>query len=306
MYQYDDATVVASLPVPAASGTAGYFTDGAPGTQQATILRADFMNMLMLELLNVVTAGGQAPSKTIYNQLLTALRSAGVFQTPALFDNSSKAATTAFVQRALGNFSTINALTAATTLDATYVGSCILLQGASQYTTTLFSGVTVPRGSAITVANFSSAPQVVTGSAASTLVVNGGAGITSITIQPGESVTIVASGWANMWYVYGTGDLQYSSSFGYSLATPGWQKLPSGLIIQRGSGTPNASGNLQGTLPIAFPTSQLQALLSTSGESTPALVTSVYSLTTTTYDFRVRTLAGAASTQPLSWIAFGY
>ncbi len=74
MYQYDDPTAIVSLPTPAAPGTAGYFTDGNPGAgQQATILRADYMNMLMMEVLNVVTAGGQAPSKTNYNQLLLAI-----------------------------------------------------------------------------------------------------------------------------------------------------------------------------------------------------------------------------------------
>lgn len=74
MYQYDDPTVLPTLPTPAAPGTAGFFTDGNPGAAlPATILRSDFMNMLMMELLNVVEASGQVPSKTTYNQVLTAL-----------------------------------------------------------------------------------------------------------------------------------------------------------------------------------------------------------------------------------------
>ncbi len=74
MYQYDDATAVASLPVPAAPGIAGYFTDGNPVTAMpATILRSDYMNMVMMELLNIVTAAGIAPSKTTYNQVLLAI-----------------------------------------------------------------------------------------------------------------------------------------------------------------------------------------------------------------------------------------
>ncbi|NVI06345.1 hypothetical protein [Paraburkholderia youngii] len=59
MYQYDDPTVVSTLPTPAAAGTAGYFTDGNPASgAPATIMRSDFMNMIMMELLNVVQAGG--------------------------------------------------------------------------------------------------------------------------------------------------------------------------------------------------------------------------------------------------------
>ncbi len=74
MYQYDDATAIASLPAPAAPGTAGYFTDGNPSAATpATILRSDFMNMVMMELLNIVTAGGVVPSKTTYNQVLAAI-----------------------------------------------------------------------------------------------------------------------------------------------------------------------------------------------------------------------------------------
>lgn len=86
----------------------------------------------------------------------------------------------------------------------------------------------------------------------------------------------------------------------------GYQKLPGGIIIQWGGGIPNASGNLQQTLPIAFPTSQARGTCSTQGESNPALHTSVFSLTTTNIDCRVRDGAGAASTAQIYWIALGY
>jgi len=76
MYQYDDPTVSASLPAPASAGTAGYFTDGDPVQGiPATELRSDFMNMVMMELLNVVDAAGLMPSKTTYNQVLAAIQS---------------------------------------------------------------------------------------------------------------------------------------------------------------------------------------------------------------------------------------
>jgi hypothetical protein len=75
MYQYDDPTCATSLPAPAAPGTPGWFTDGNPSAgEQATILRSDFTNMLMLELLNVVEAAGITPSKTTYNQVLAAIK----------------------------------------------------------------------------------------------------------------------------------------------------------------------------------------------------------------------------------------
>lgn len=81
MYLIDNSTAVSALPTPAALGTAGYFTDGSAGAgEPATILPADFMNMLMLELTNVVTAAGLTPSKTTYNQLLAAIKAIGIGQ----------------------------------------------------------------------------------------------------------------------------------------------------------------------------------------------------------------------------------
>ena len=78
MYQYDDPTCVAALPTPAALGAAGYFSNGNPTTGLgATVLTADYMNMVMLELLNVVKAGGISPSKTAYDQVLSAIKRIG-------------------------------------------------------------------------------------------------------------------------------------------------------------------------------------------------------------------------------------
>ena len=78
MFQTDQATAATVLPTPAAAGTQGYFTNGNPGAGvPATILDADFMNMLMLELANVVTGAGLTLSKTTYNQVLSAIKRIG-------------------------------------------------------------------------------------------------------------------------------------------------------------------------------------------------------------------------------------
>lgn len=78
MFQTDQATAASSLPTPATAGTPGYFTNGNPASGvAATILDADFMNMLMMELANVVTGAGIALSKTTYNQVLLAIKRIG-------------------------------------------------------------------------------------------------------------------------------------------------------------------------------------------------------------------------------------
>ena len=77
MFQIDNDTAVAVLPAPGEAGPAGFFTGGDPDASlPPTDLPADYMNMLMMELINVVNAGGLAPSKVAYNQVVLAIASA--------------------------------------------------------------------------------------------------------------------------------------------------------------------------------------------------------------------------------------
>lgn len=74
MYQIDVPTAVAGLPTPAAEGTAGFFTDGNPATgTPATIVPADFLNMMMQELINVALEGTAPLSKSSYTQVRDAI-----------------------------------------------------------------------------------------------------------------------------------------------------------------------------------------------------------------------------------------
>lgn len=74
MFQIDNSTAVAAIPAPTPAGPPGYFTDGNPATGvSATILPAEFMNMLMMENMNVLSAAGITPAKGQYNQLALAI-----------------------------------------------------------------------------------------------------------------------------------------------------------------------------------------------------------------------------------------
>jgi len=74
MYRIDNGSAAASLPASTAAGTAGYFTDGDPLTSTApTILPAEWLNSIMLENLNVLTAAGITPAKNQFNQLALAI-----------------------------------------------------------------------------------------------------------------------------------------------------------------------------------------------------------------------------------------
>lgn len=74
MFRIDDTTAAASLPTPVTAGTEGYFTEGNPASGvPATLVRADWLNMIQEELRAIVVAGGLSPSKTLNNQVLSAL-----------------------------------------------------------------------------------------------------------------------------------------------------------------------------------------------------------------------------------------
>lgn len=74
MFQIDNDTSSQNMPAPTAAGIPGFFVDGNPAKGiPATILPAEFMNMLMMEYINVVKSAGLKPSKADYTQLAQAL-----------------------------------------------------------------------------------------------------------------------------------------------------------------------------------------------------------------------------------------
>jgi hypothetical protein len=75
MFPTDQPTAASALPTPAEAGTPGFFTGGNPASgTPATVVDPDWLNMVQTELINVVTAAGLTPSKTTYNQVVTAIR----------------------------------------------------------------------------------------------------------------------------------------------------------------------------------------------------------------------------------------
>jgi hypothetical protein len=73
----DDPTAASSLPVPGPtfSSAPTFFVGGNPASAQpATLVRADWLNAVTLELINVVLAGGLTPTKGVFTQVVTAIR----------------------------------------------------------------------------------------------------------------------------------------------------------------------------------------------------------------------------------------
>lgn len=143
-------------------------------------------------------------------------------------------------------------------------------------------------------------------------VANGGTGSTSITanavvvgngtsavttISPSTSGNVLLSNgttWSSSSLGTAVANL---SSFTALLSSSGYQKLPSGLILQWGSAT---GSNPTISFPISFPNAFFQAFVTTNSSSS-ANVESLY-YNGTTSGMTIRQLGGL----PTSWLAIGY
>lgn len=75
MYQIDNPSAAATQPASTAPGAAGFFTDGNPaGGVPATIVPAEWLNSVQMEIINAVVAAGITPSKALFNQLASAIQ----------------------------------------------------------------------------------------------------------------------------------------------------------------------------------------------------------------------------------------
>ncbi|KVO53345.1 gp53-like domain-containing protein [Burkholderia stagnalis] len=173
--------------------------------------------------------------------------------TPAQFDSSTKLASTAFVQASLGNMRGSYTTSTSGILGAAQAGMQVYVLAPGTTQTINFAelkdGVRM-----IVYANYTAAGPT-------TLAINGSAKFVAvtrmmdptITLNPGDAISFVVDA-SNINIEVTTANLRYSAGFGASLSPNGYQKLPSGLIIQWMTGavvTANADNTIP--FPIAFP-----------------------------------------------------
>ncbi|KVN23877.1 hypothetical protein WJ63_19245 [Burkholderia pyrrocinia] len=176
------------------------------------------------------------------------------------FDSSTKVATTAFVQRALGSFqASANLPAGATNGAAADIGKYFTQQAAAAATYVLPSTEGLSSGAAIAFKVTSNFPLTISCSGGDMISANGQK-VSSLTLGTGDDVIFVCP-QKGYWFASGSAVVGQSSKFAASLDVNGYQKLPSGLIIQWGRLATaigaNASANQM--LPITLPNSVLAA-----------------------------------------------
>lgn len=234
------------------SSSAGVFTRGGGGltftvpSGSGVVLASDGVNWEVLH--------GDAALP--YSAIMTGAN----FTTAPQFDNSTKLATTAFVKQALGSAagfsSAYNNITATTNLSVGDIGKVLAIGGASAQTIMLPSTAGLPDGTSITLYSqnpVSGAVYTVSAQSGQVIVITTAFAQTAA-LYPGDIIKLTVGG-GNWLMSSGASltSLSRMSAFAASLAASGYQKLPSGLIIQWGSGGGTGTGAYGVNFPIAFP-----------------------------------------------------
>jgi hypothetical protein len=219
-------------------------------------------------------------------------------------DNTTKLATTAFVQRQSGNFAGVSSLAGTQTLGASVAGFYVLNTTTGTAAWTL-PNATIGAGYCITIENAGTGVLTLT-SGGGNFVGPFGTASTTLALAVGQTVEMTSDGTKWRCYVGSSGSAA-------SLTTNGYQKLPSGLILQWGqTSTFGGEGGQTVTFPIAFPTACLNGsatVVNTTGASTSNdQGAQVYSLSTTSMGVFMQIYGGGTSAFPCTayWQAIGY
>lgn len=221
--------------------------------------------------------------------------------TVAQFDNDTSPASTAFVQRALGNLAGSASYNTSTNIAAADVGKWIFVPSGTGSISLALPTTAIPAGSQYRVYNNTAASNVTLTTTGSITSGTTGA-LGSIIVGPGQTFDVTTDG-ANNW-VISQGDPKRQPAFAASLTSNGYQYLPSGLIVQWGTtGSISAGGAISVTFPLAFPTACLWTELQSVANGTAANFMQGSGTATTT------TLTNTSSNNIAStfrWLAIGY
>jgi hypothetical protein len=228
--------------------------------------------------------------------------------TAAQFDNTPKLATTAFLQRALGSLANDITLSASTTLTAANVGQNVRVFGSSGVVTlTLPASGTLPNaGSGIWISNLSTFNVTIVTQGSDNFSVTAA---TSMTLLPNDAIFLVNKNTA--WtQLAGSGQLQTAGSFAKSLSTSGYQKLPSGLIIQWGPVAQiAANSSVVVSFPIAYPNAALATVVTAGATASGSPVINGINGAgggNAKANFQVWNSSASVVTQPGNFISIGY
>jgi hypothetical protein len=209
------------------------FKDGNLGLSiTPTDLNAAWFNGVQEELLAAIEAAGIVPAAATRNQLVLALRAAGLFTTPALFDNTTKAATTAFVQRALGNLQASVGYAVSSAIPVGDCGKLLVFGGAAAAQTLSLPPLAgIPEGACIRIINTASVPVSVAPGGGDLM----GRVLMGIGVSPAASVSLLV-GDSSAFYKFGgtwyeAGGLRLENVSSLACSAQSWQNVAASRAV---------------------------------------------------------------------------
>jgi hypothetical protein len=280
--------------VPSAGLVDGKFVDESPLTgAPGSLIPASWGNGVTQELLNVIRSAGINPAEGVNNQLLTALRSNGLFVTAPQFDNGNTVATTAFVTRSGLQFSGFASYAASATLTASNVGGVSSFSSVTPITATLPVTTDIAHVATINIVNAGSGALTVSAAPGPDTVKASNGVVGSIVLGVGETAEFLKL--ENQWrLIGGTISLKYASLFSGMNGNPGYQKHSSGNIDQWGYGTTDANGEVFVTFPISFPTAFVSVVATHVGGDGAMVIMLAGTATKQGCRLKVRDMGGSA------------
>ncbi|NKI74760.1 phage tail protein [Dickeya sp. CFBP 2040] len=161
--------------------------------------------------------------------------------TPPLFDADNSIATTAFVQRALGNMRSVFGVRENQVLTGDAFG-CFVEAQVAGITITL-PNASLCAGGVIEFNNISNGTVTISGAGVEILGPNNPSGSSTMMVKSGTNIKFLSTG--PQWRAIGGG--------GAGIGFNGYQILPSGIIIQWGVGATLGAGVINQLFPIAYP-----------------------------------------------------
>ncbi|MDF2641272.1 MAG: putative phage tail fiber protein [Pseudomonas sp.] len=214
------------------------------------------------------------------------------WETQPQFDSGKSLATTEFVQRAAGSLAGYVNYAANTVLTAADVGKYVYTSSAA-VTLTLPDCALLPGGSRIYIQAGSMTTCTVRSINGNISGPNGN--------SAGSPNVVLGNGVASEFISSGVGWLAVGGSGVSSILGSGYQRQPSGLIDQWGSGLTDANGYVYVTFPVPFPNSCLNIIPVHVGSLSLMSAVMGGTVTKTGCTVRVQNAAGAAAVNWMVW-----
>lgn len=195
-------------------------------------------------------------------------------------------------------------ITATGAISNTWAGATVLLNSAAAFVPTLPAAAAVSKGLRLEFLNVNSGVATITRAGADSIKVSSTT-VNSVALSNGDTLTLESDGVSTWYAVGGSRQLGYASDFFGSSSASGYQKLPSGLIIQWGTATIISGGTVTATFPIAFPNAVYQVVPGLNSSNPVSGLFGFSGLGLSSVGLYCNTNAGVGVNATLSYIVFG-